>query len=136
MADPKNDALYVNTDDESKAEIEYISAGGMLGDAVHSHLKSKTFYQEEGYDNSHATSFACVPIVDRNDVVLGVLEMQQKTDPRTGLIGPFTEQDMKMLQAFAVLLANFIEHTKFVLSLRGMSSGMQHNVAVWEHNNT
>lgn len=137
MVDQKNDAMYVNTDDESKAEIQSISTGGMLGAAVHSRLTSKTFYEEKGYDNStHASSFACVPILDRNDVVLGVLEMQQKTDPRTGLIEAFTEHDMKMLTAFAVLLANFIEHTKFVLSLRAMSSGMQHNVAVWEHENS
>ena len=126
----ETEEIYVNTDDPSKAAIAPITAGS-LGAAVHSQVTTRSF--APGYlDEDEPVSFACVPIVDRNLVVLGVLELGQKRSPTTGLVEAFSLKDEELMHAFAVLLANFIEHAQFVLSLRPLTAGMERRVAAFQ----
>ena len=118
------DEIYVNTDDEAQAEIAPITAGS-LGAAVHSQVSTRNF--APGYlEEDEPVSFACVPIIDRRLSVLGVLELNQKRDPTTKLVVPFSKDDEALMHAFAVLLANFIEHSQFFFTLRPLTAGMEH----------
>ena len=59
---------------------------------------------EPAYHESYekvGLSFACVPIEDRSGNVLGVLEVGNKVYATTGLIQGFSEEDMKMIEAFS-----------------------------------
>ena len=130
IVDKGSSSIFVNTDDESKAEIIAIGSGtGPLGAAVHSKVSSILF--TDGYGDEEAVSFACVPIVDRNDKVLGVLELGQKHSKVTGCCVRFSDVDKEMMHAFAVLLANFIEHSQFVFTLRKTCGGMQAQLGSW-----
>jgi hypothetical protein len=66
---------------------------------------SKPFVVDESaHDESYekvGLSFACVPIEDRSGNVLGVLEVGNKVYATTGLIQGFSEEDMKMIEAFS-----------------------------------
>ena len=132
LADRKNDIIYVNTDDETKAEMAALTAGP-LGAAVHSQISSVTF--APGYLDEEPVSFACVPIVDRSNTTLGVLEVTQKYNPNTGLIEKFQDEDGDLMRAFAAILANFIEHSQFVFNLRSTYSGMHQQIRSWQASN-
>jgi len=125
LLDKRNDVIFVNTDDESKAEIASVT-NGALGACVLSQMSTVTF--TAGYLDEDPISFACVPILDRTGSCLGVLEMGQKRNSVSGLLERFSGQDELMMHAFAVLLANYIEHSQFVFSLRNMSAGMEHQI--------
>ena len=125
----ETEEIYVNTDDPSKAAISPITEGS-LGAAVHSQVTTRNF--APGELDEAPVSFACVPILDRNLVVLGVLELGQKRSPTTGLVDAFSLEDEVLMHAFAVLLANFIEHSQFVLSLRPLTAGMERRIAAFQ----
>jgi GAF domain-containing protein len=131
LADWKNQILFVNTDDETKAEMASMThASGPLGAAFHDQTSSVSFMP--AYSDEDPVSFACVPIVDRSSTTLGVLELNQKYNPTTGLIERFREEDCDMMRAFAAILANFIEHSQFVFNVRSTCDGMDQKIRAWQ----
>lgn len=95
---------------------ETITASQIYNDARF----NKSVDQRTGY---HTKSVLVMPVRDRNDTIIGAIQMINKKDPKTGKDASFTQEDEKIVH----LLATHVE--TFIRTVTG-SSGLETSLAV------